>query len=680
MSNISFPANPALGQQYTFASKAWQWNGFAWDLMSISDAQVQAAANSAAAAAASAAAMQVPDYAGLRAVTANIQTVVVTGYLAASSPSGIAGLFTRDDSDTTSPDNGGTVLVAANGKRWKRSLQDGRLSSAWFGTSPLNTAAQNDAAFAAACAAIMSLNGGTLVVPPGLYQTCHQTPGVNGAFGNTDAIVIHGCTRPVVLEGYGAVLIQPNGQKFGSFDPTTGLPYNPPALPFWNNAYAGHPGRFIYCYGNSSVLIRGFELNGNCSSYVVGGQYGDTGYQIIGNGIELDGNGSAVILDAYIHHCGLDAIDLKWDGLTDSSAPCPVRIENVKGEYNVRQGLSFEGGIELDVLNSRFNHTGRSVNQGTGQRMYSSPGAGIDIEPIASTVGRNIRIRGTECVNNVGYGLASDNGNAAYIRLDDCLLWGTTNYPMKPTHPYTEIHHCRVIGQWIGPNSGDERSATKIYNTDFSDIPWSDGNVCGKGGGGYLVNLGSVKGVILRDCSITASFQKLADIRDAVVERVTMQQVYGGLADQSDVANLLGSSLRDVKIIDAVAAPTANGYYVQINNFQSVSGRCEITYAGAAGKLKWSTWDGSNGGFQGVYGVQSDTLSQAVRFLILHKNYGANNFSGNMQIISGTTAPNFGTWNQGDRCWNSAPAVGQPKGWICTVSGSPGTWVSEGNL
>lgn len=29
---------------------------------------------------------------------------------------------------------------------------------------------------------------------------------------------------------------------------------------------------------------------------------------------------------------------------------------------------------------------------------------------------------------------------------------------------------------------------------------------------------------------------------------------------------------------------------------------------------------------------------------------------------------------------NLTPAVGQPKGWVCTAAGQPGTWVSEGNL
>lgn len=50
------------------------------------------------------------------------------------------------------------------------------------------------------------------------------------------------------------------------------------------------------------------------------------------------------------------------------------------------------------------------------------------------------------------------------------------------------------------------------------------------------------------------------------------------------------------------------------------------------------------------------------------------------QVTAATAAPVSGTWGQGDYVRNSAPAVGQPKGWICTVSGTPGTWVSEGNL
>ena len=46
----------------------------------------------------------------------------------------------------------------------------------------------------------------------------------------------------------------------------------------------------------------------------------------------------------------------------------------------------------------------------------------------------------------------------------------------------------------------------------------------------------------------------------------------------------------------------------------------------------------------------------------------------------GTKPPIAGTWQMGRKILNSTPTVGQPKGWICTVAGTPGTWVSEGNL
>lgn len=42
--------------------------------------------------------------------------------------------------------------------------------------------------------------------------------------------------------------------------------------------------------------------------------------------------------------------------------------------------------------------------------------------------------------------------------------------------------------------------------------------------------------------------------------------------------------------------------------------------------------------------------------------------------------PTVLTWAVGDVVTNNAPAVGQPKGWMCTVAGTPGTWVSMGNL
>lgn len=74
----------------------------------------------------------VATYAALRAFAGTSKTVNVTGYLASAAPSGIAGIFTCDDADTTSTDNGGTIIVASNGKRWKR-VFSGAVHVTWFG-------------------------------------------------------------------------------------------------------------------------------------------------------------------------------------------------------------------------------------------------------------------------------------------------------------------------------------------------------------------------------------------------------------------------------------------------------------------------------------------------------------------------------------------------------------------
>ena len=48
--------------------------------------------------------------------------------------------------------------------------------------------------------------------------------------------------------------------------------------------------------------------------------------------------------------------------------------------------------------------------------------------------------------------------------------------------------------------------------------------------------------------------------------------------------------------------------------------------------------------------------------------------------IYATATPSSGYWQTTSRVIRAQPIVGQPKAWVCTVAGAPGTWVSEGNL
>ena len=65
---------------------------------------------------------------------------------------------------------------------------------------------------------------------------------------------------------------------------------------------------------------------------------------------------------------------------------------------------------------------------------------------------------------------------------------------------------------------------------------------------------------------------------------------------------------------------------------------------------------------------------------LLYRASGTNGFNGSAIYVADTAAPTAGTWAVGDHCANTNPSAGQPKGWFCTVAGTPGTWTSEGNL
>jgi len=75
------------------------------------------------------------------------------------------------------------------------------------------------------------------------------------------------------------------------------------------------------------------------------------------------------------------------------------------------------------------------------------------------------------------------------------------------------------------------------------------------------------------------------------------------------------------------------------------------------------------------------TIAQrSQRLLTEHNSDGTHKLWDGYSITYGTAAPISGTWKRGDRRYNSTPTVGQAKSWVCTVAGTPGTWVSEGNL
>lgn len=66
----------------------------------------------------------------------------------------------------------------------------------------------------------------------------------------------------------------------------------------------------------------------------------------------------------------------------------------------------------------------------------------------------------------------------------------------------------------------------------------------------------------------------------------------------------------------------------------------------------------------------------AVPYATWHKNLMVGDTMANGRLMTnGTAAPSTGAHAQGEIVWNRSMAVGSPIGWVCTVAGTPGTWV-----
>ncbi len=116
--------------------------------------------------------LRLVDYAALRAYAGNATSVQVTGYLVTAAPT-IGGHFVRDDSDASSVDDGGTVIVVTSGpnagKRWKR-VFTGRISVMWFGAKG-DGVTDDDSAIASWATACAGKSG---IMPHATYK--YTTP------------------------------------------------------------------------------------------------------------------------------------------------------------------------------------------------------------------------------------------------------------------------------------------------------------------------------------------------------------------------------------------------------------------------------------------------------------------------------------------------------------------------
>jgi hypothetical protein len=325
------------------------------------------------------------------------------------------------------------------------------------------------AAFVRLSQALTRRGGGTVALRRTVYLVGEQKrafgPGAGFAYAPSPILDFVGLSGSLTILGNGATLRCAPGLRFGTFDPRSGQPTRHP-VPFLNPAERATPYEYMVrvqeCAG--TVTISDLELDGNLPRLVLGGPYGDTGIQIAGSGIFLrDNRGSEILRNVHSHHHPQDGVMI--DDIVGPAGGRVHKAENVRCEYNGRQGCSLIGGSGWLFTRCRFNHTGRAG-------LASAPGAGFDIEAEGGKTIRDVRFEDCEFVDNYGCGLVADSGdseNATFLR---CRFVGTTIWSVWPAKPYFRFHGCTIVGTAVRCfGDPDPRKATQFHDCLFTDDP-----------------------------------------------------------------------------------------------------------------------------------------------------------------------------------------------------------------
>ena len=123
-------------------------------------------------------------------------SVYIEGYT--NPADGGEGNFIYEPSDTSSVDNGGTIIVDAFGNRWHRGVSGQPLSILWFGADPTASADSLPAWNSLAAVAAASGSGASILFPHGKYK-----------FSGPATFTFPSGVFDLSIRGYGAILFWP---------------------------------------------------------------------------------------------------------------------------------------------------------------------------------------------------------------------------------------------------------------------------------------------------------------------------------------------------------------------------------------------------------------------------------------------------------------------------------------
>jgi hypothetical protein len=374
-------------------------------------------------------------------------------------------------------------------------------------------------------AAVNAEGGGNVVLRATTYIVgAHQSdPTLTYAYGPATIMKFDGCTKPLTISGNGACLRCAEGLRFGTFDPATGNATQNP-MPYTGTGQLASPyeGMLIVQNCSGKITISDLELDGNIQKLIIGGQYGDTGWQIPAYGLRLINNsGGELVVSVHAHHQPVDGVLIDASPTRQSQ----TELQLVNSEYNVRQGCSVVGGSNFSFSNCKFNNSGKAG-------MVSAPGAGFDIEAESSPI-RNLAFAGCEFSNNTGPGLVADSGDSAGISADNCRFVGTTSWSAWPRKPNFRFSNCVFVGSICNTyGDPDASKAAQFQGCTFVDDPAQSPTGEVYNAASPIADLSSYANVLFDTCTFTLAHDLVLPwslyviYKDVAMSQTSSKQAY----------------------------------------------------------------------------------------------------------------------------------------------------------
>lgn len=303
------------------------------------------------------------------------------------------------------------------------------------------------AAWRRACAVLSAHGQGTLTLTAGKTYMVGKETVINDSLAETrwyehDQMgwVVGARHGKVTVNGNGATVKLNPGMHFGGYDPLTGAATDKLSGDSAYRDYSSDIGNLLYFEGNLDVEVTNIKLHGNLSSQIWGGKYGDKGYQSRQSGVYFRNNDNVLVhnnVNSSYH--ALDGLGVTNDDLDDASPLQKITLYNVTAQHNGRQGLSYNCGNHLEIYDSDFSYTGRTLPSnsapfGDPLAKLNYPGAGIDLEPMGRYMGSRVWASATghrapvieNCTlfDNRENGLLLTGSTPSIIR--DCTFWQST--------------------------------------------------------------------------------------------------------------------------------------------------------------------------------------------------------------------------------------------------------------